>query len=127
MPNHFPSEGLPIESADDGVLSMFSGASFGPEGVLRLPSGRILVGDEGQAFVSAFGDDAGWCDQSTSDGCPHQSAEPARNSLGFLYTDIERPQPSFDDNRFDTEQSLPQSWMRRFFAAVGGITLRGRR
>jgi hypothetical protein len=46
--------GLPIESADDAMLRMLGGASFGPGTKVVLPSGRTLSSGEAQAFSSAF-------------------------------------------------------------------------
>lgn len=46
---------LPIENNDDQVLGMLSGANFGPNAKIILPSGAELTGDEAAAFTAAFG------------------------------------------------------------------------
>jgi len=46
----------PEFSPDDAVLRMLSGANFGPNAHLTLPSGETLTSDEAQAFTAAFGD-----------------------------------------------------------------------
>lgn len=43
---------LPVESNDDAVLRMLSGASFGPNTKITLPSGKQLDGDEAGVFSS---------------------------------------------------------------------------
>lgn len=45
---------LPIESHDDAILRMLSGATFGKGVKITLPSGAVLSGDEAAAFSAAF-------------------------------------------------------------------------
>jgi len=90
-----PEEGgnteLPVESNDDAVLKMLSGAQFGPNAKIVLPSGKQLSGDEAQAFTSAFSDDR---TESASDRVP----------------DEEDTHPSSPDNR----PHYPQDMMTGF-------------
>jgi hypothetical protein len=45
---------IPVESSDDAILEMLSGAIFGPDTKLTLPSEIELDGREAQAFTSLF-------------------------------------------------------------------------
>lgn len=54
--NFDDNHGVPIESNDDALLRMLGGAIFAPGAKMTLPSGKELVGDEAQVFVSAFDD-----------------------------------------------------------------------
>lgn len=56
---------LPIESNDDALLRALSGANFGPNARIILPSGKEIDGREAQAFASAFSHD----DQAPEDEC----------------------------------------------------------
>ena len=48
---------LLIAGNDDAVLAMLSGATFGPDASLILPSGARLDGNQAQAWTSVYRDE----------------------------------------------------------------------
>ena len=76
------SHELPTESNDDLVLKMLSGATFGPDTKLVLPSGRVLSGNEAQAFTSAF---------SSEDHTSDATSEQTRSGPRDLQDEQRRP------------------------------------
>jgi hypothetical protein len=41
---------------DEDVLHMLSGANFGPQATLTLPSGKTIDGDEAQVWTAFYND-----------------------------------------------------------------------